>query len=57
MKMMFLSVIAATAFAVSSVAFAASGCGGFQTVSTPEPITTVDTDTSTSTSDQSQDSG
>lgn len=62
MKKMFLSVIVAAAFAVSSVvfaagAFAAGGCGGYQTVSTPDPITTVDTDTSTSTSGQSQESG
>ena len=46
MSKVLVPLIAAAAFAVSSAAFAEGGCsGGYQSVFTPEPVTTVDTTT------------
>ena len=46
MSKVLVPLIAAAALAVSSAAFAQEGCSGaFQSVSTPEPVTTADTAT------------
>ncbi len=46
MSKVLVPLIAAAAFAVSSAAFAEGGCSGaYQSVFTPEPVTTADTNT------------